>query len=151
MRELMFPRALGRNYHWLWSAATIANLGDGILLAAGPLLAASLTREPFAVAMAVFAQRLPWMLFGVLAVAIIDRLDRRTLVIVVDGLRVLVLGGLALAVALDAMVSRCCTWHSSWWAQPNPLRTTPATPWSRRWSAKVSSAWPMPGYSVPRW
>ncbi|WP_426998037.1 MFS transporter [Pseudarthrobacter sp. N5] len=103
LRGLDFPRALGRNYHWLWSAATVANLGDGILLAAGPLLAASMTREPFAVAMAVFAQRLPWMLFGVLAGAIVDRLDRRTLVMVADGLRVLVLGGLALAVALDAM------------------------------------------------
>ncbi len=95
------PARLGRDFRWIWGASTVSNLGDGIVLAAGPLLVASITREPFAVAMAAFLQQLPWLLFGVPAGAVIDRLDRRTLTIVVDLIRFSVLGLLAFAVALD--------------------------------------------------
>ena len=41
---------LGPEYRKLWTASTISNLGDGITLTAGPLLAASLTRDPVLVA-----------------------------------------------------------------------------------------------------
>ncbi|HSE09049.1 MAG TPA: MFS transporter [Nocardioidaceae bacterium] len=95
------PARLGRDFRWIWGASSVSNLGDGIVLAAGPLLVASITREPFAVAMAAFLQQLPWLLFGVPAGAVIDRLDRRILTIVVDLLRFSVLALLALAVALD--------------------------------------------------
>lgn len=94
------PARLGRDFRWIWGASTVSNLGDGIVLAAGPLLVASITREPFAVAMAAFLQQLPWLLFGVPAGAVIDRLDRRTLTIVVDLVRFAVIGLLGLAVAL---------------------------------------------------
>ena len=95
------PAHLGRDFRWIWGASTVSNLGDGIVLAAGPLLVASITREPFAVAMAAFLQQLPWLLFGVPAGAVIDRLDRRTLTIVVDLVRFAVIGLLGVAVALD--------------------------------------------------
>ena len=96
------PARLGRDFRWIWGASTVSNLGDGILVAAGPLLVASITREPFAVAAAVFVEQLPWLMFGVPAGAVIDRLDRRTLTLVVDLIRFLVLGLLAVAVAFDA-------------------------------------------------
>ena len=73
-----------------------------MLLAAGPLLVASITREPFAVAMAVFAQRIPWVVLGVVAGAVIDRVDRRRLLVAVNVLRAGVVGLLAAAIALDA-------------------------------------------------
>lgn len=95
------PARLGRDFRWIWGASTVSNLGDGIVLAAGPLLVASITREPLAVAMAAFLQQVPWLIFGVPAGAIIDRVDRRILVVVVDVLRFLVIGLLALAVATD--------------------------------------------------
>jgi MFS family permease len=95
------PSRLGRDFRWIWGASTISNLGDGIVLAAGPLLVASISREPLAVAMAAFLQQLPWLLFGVPAGALIDRFDRRTLTIVVDLIRFVVLGVLAAAVAFD--------------------------------------------------
>jgi MFS family permease len=94
----LLPDALGRDFRWLFGAATSTNLGDGILLAAGPLLVASLTRDPFAVSMAVFAQRVPWLFFGLLAGAVVDRVDRRLLVMTADVLRAAVVGALALAV-----------------------------------------------------
>lgn len=92
--ERLLPSALGRNFRWLFAAATATNLGDGVLLAAGPLLVASLTRDPFAISMAVFAQRLPWLLFGLIAGGVVDRVDRRKLVIVADAARAVVLAGL---------------------------------------------------------
>ncbi len=53
----------------------------GITLAAGPLLVASQTRNPLAVAMAAFLQRLPWLLLGLYAGVLADRLDRRAIVL----------------------------------------------------------------------
>ena len=90
---------LGSDFRWLWAQSTITNLGDGMLLAAGPLLVTTITREPFAVAMAVFLQQLPWVLFGMPAGAIIDRVDRRRLTILVNALRSIVLLALAATVA----------------------------------------------------
>ena len=90
---------LGPDFRWLWAQSTITNLGDGMLLAAGPLLVTTMTREPFAVAMAVFLQQLPWVLFGMPAGAIIDRVDRRRLTILVNALRSIVLLALAATVA----------------------------------------------------
>ena len=70
-----------------------SNIGDGIALAAGPLLVASLTNNAVLVAMAALLQRLPWLIFGLYAGAVADRVDRRLLVMVADGARVLVAGG----------------------------------------------------------
>ena len=97
--ERLVPARLGKDYRYLWLGSTSSNLADGILLSAGPLLVASVTREPVAVAMAVFVQRLPWLLFGVLAGALIDRVDRRRLLVVTDIARAAALVALALSVA----------------------------------------------------
>ena len=99
MIELLLPARLGRNFRWLFASSSVSNLADGIMLAAGPLLVASITRDPFAVAMAVFLQQVPWLLFGVAAGALIDRLDRRLLTVTVDLCRAIVLGLLATTVA----------------------------------------------------
>jgi len=103
LSEAVAPHRLGRAFRWLWASSIAGNLADGLLLAAAPLLVASLTSDPFAVAMAVFLQRLPWLLFGVLAGALVDRLDRRLISVVVDVARGLVVAGLAVAVAFDAL------------------------------------------------
>lgn len=91
MLERFLPAALGHNFRWLFAASTASNLGDGVLLTAGPLLVASLTRDPLAVSMAVFAQRLPWLLFGLIAGSVVDRVDRRKLVMGADAARAVVL------------------------------------------------------------
>lgn len=72
------------------SASWTSNIGDGIALAAGPLLVASQTRSPTLVAMAALLQRLPWLLFGLWAGAVADRLDRKRIIVVANVLRVLV-------------------------------------------------------------
>ena len=44
----------------------VNNIGDGVAIAAGPLLVASLTRDPFLVSLALLSEYLPILLFGVL-------------------------------------------------------------------------------------
>jgi hypothetical protein len=72
--EALVPARLGRSFPWLLGSAIVNNAGDGIALAAGPLLVASQTRDPFLVSMALLSEYLPVLLFGVLggAIASID-------------------------------------------------------------------------------
>ncbi|GAA0932477.1 MFS transporter [Pseudonocardia zijingensis] len=83
----------------LWAASAASNAGDGVALAAGPLLLASLTSDPALIAGAVFVQQLPWLLFALPAGVYVDRLDRRRLVVLVNLVRATIIGGLAGAVA----------------------------------------------------
>lgn len=97
------PSALPVPFRWLWAGAATSNLGDGMLLAAGPLLVTTITRDPLAVALAPFAQQIPWVLFGLLAGAVVDRVDRRRLMILVNLLRMLVIFGLAAIIFSGAL------------------------------------------------
>lgn len=92
--ESIAPRRLGADYRWLLASATVNNIGDGVAVAAGPLLVASQTSDPFLVSMALLAQMLPALLFGILGGAIADRFERRRLVIGVNLVRSGVLLGL---------------------------------------------------------
>jgi len=82
--EAVAPSRLGRSFRWLLAATVVNNIGDGIVLAAGPLLVASQTSDPFLVSLAVLSEYLPVLLFGVLGGAAADRFDRRLMVVVVD-------------------------------------------------------------------
>lgn len=93
--EPIAPARLGRSFRWLLASAIFSNLGDGIALAAGPLLVASQTSDPFLVAMAYFVQVAPPLIFGLWAGAAADRLNRRTIAIVLNVARAVVLGFLA--------------------------------------------------------
>lgn len=90
--ETVVPARLGTNFRWLLGATLINNVGDGVALAAGPLLVASLTRDPFLVSMAVLSHWLPVLLFGIFGGVAADRFDRRRMVIVVNLVRAGVLG-----------------------------------------------------------
>ncbi len=50
-------------------------------------------------------QRLPWLLFGLLAGAIVDRVDRRLLSAAVDAARAVVVGALVVTIATDAVTA----------------------------------------------
>jgi len=101
MIELVAPRRMGPSFRWLLGSSWVSNLGDGIVLAAGPLLVASQTRSPILVAMAVMLQRLPWLLLGLYAGAIADRVDRCRLVIAADLARAGVVAVLCLTIVTD--------------------------------------------------
>src|SRR3954454_601880 len=101
--EAFVPARLGTGFRWLIASSWSSNLGDGFAIAAGPLLIASQTRSPFLVALGTLLQRLPWLLFGLFAGAIADRLDRRLIVVSVDLLRGGVLALLSLSIATGAV------------------------------------------------
>lgn len=87
-------------FNKLWSAAAISNLGDGVMGVAFPLLVASITRDPLLVAGATVANRIPWFVFALVSGALVDRMDRRRVMVVTDLFRavlVAVLGVLVLA------------------------------------------------------
>jgi MFS family permease len=89
--EFIAPSRLGRSFRWLLASSWVTNLGEGITLAAGPLLVASQTHNPLAVAMAALLQRLPWLLFGLYAGVVADRLNRRAIAIVTGLVRAAIL------------------------------------------------------------
>ncbi len=91
----------GSGFARLWGASAVSNVGDGVYATALPLLAATLTRDPLLVSVVSFAEWLPWLLFGLLAGALLDRWDRRRVMWMVDAARFAVVGGLAVAVLLD--------------------------------------------------
>jgi predicted MFS family arabinose efflux permease len=97
--EILAPRRFGAGFRWLLASSWVSNLGDGIALAAGPLLVASLTHDAVLVALAALLQWLPPLVFGLYAGALSDRLDRRLIVVTVDLLRAVVLVLLTVAVA----------------------------------------------------
>jgi MFS family permease len=89
--EFIAPSRLGRSFRWLLASSWVTNLGEGITLAAGPLLVASQTHNPLAVAMAALLQRLPWLLFGLYAGVVADRLNRRAIAMATGLVRVAIL------------------------------------------------------------
>jgi len=92
---------MGISFRWLIGSSWVSNLGDGIGLAAGPLLIASQTRDPLLVALGALLGRLPWLLFGLYAGVLADRLDRRLMVVVVDLMRAAVLAVLTVVIVSD--------------------------------------------------
>jgi MFS family permease len=73
------PARLGRDYWRLWWANAISSTGDGAFVAALPLLAVTITRDPRLVSVVTAATYLPWLLLSLPAGAVVDRYDRATL------------------------------------------------------------------------
>jgi MFS family permease len=93
------PRRLGTPFRLLFTASTGSNLGDGVLLAAVPLLARRLSHDPLAVSSVTVAATLPWLLFGLAAGAIVDRTERRRAMVRTDIVRCIGLALFALVVS----------------------------------------------------
>ena len=103
--DLLAPARLGGPFRWLLASSWTTNLGDGVAVAAGPLLVASLTDDPFLISLAALLRWAPPLLFGLYAGVVSDRHDRRRIVMLADGSRAVVLAVLVVALAagrLDA-------------------------------------------------
>jgi MFS family permease len=81
-----------------WLSGFLADFGDGVRLAAFPLLAAGFTRSPTAVAAVTAVQGLPWLVLGAGLGVLVDRTDRRRLMVGVDLARAAIIAGLAAAI-----------------------------------------------------
>jgi MFS family permease len=97
--ELVVPQRLGRSFRWLLGSSWTSHLGDGIAIAAGPLLVASLTSNAFLISVAALLRWAPPLVFGLFAGVLSDRLDRRRVVMAADGIRFVVLAVLCALMA----------------------------------------------------
>ena len=88
-------------YHRLFGASSVSSLSDGVSQLAFPWLASLLTRDPFLIGAVAAAHRLPWLLLTVPVGILTDRVQRISLMVRADSLRVLAsLGIVALILAL---------------------------------------------------
>ena len=90
--------SLGRNYHRVYTASLISNLGDGVAQIGYPWLASAVTRNPLLIAAVGVAQRLPWLVFTLPAGVITDRVDRRKVIVLMDACRAVITLLVAIAV-----------------------------------------------------
>lgn len=98
LTDVAVPPRLGRSFRWLLSSTLVNNAGDGVVVAAGPLLVASQTRDPFLVSLALLMEYLPTLLFSVFTGVIADRVERRRMVSIANLLRALILGVLVFTI-----------------------------------------------------
>lgn len=99
------PR-LPRDFGKLWTAAAFSNLADGVGRTAVPLIATTLTRDPLAIAAIGALAFLPWLVFGVPAGMIVDRLDRRWVMAIANALR----GATAVVLAVLTVTGTLTIW-----------------------------------------
>ncbi|NDH27794.1 MAG: hypothetical protein EBX81_00500 [bacterium] len=146
----------------LWAAETISHLGSSFSGLAMPIVAIELlSAGPMEIALINLADFLPFLLFGLLIGALVDRLPRRGILIVGDLGRALLLLTIPIAFALDVLDSaaggrRLSPWHAYRLLRrrvsvvsplPHPERG------SRRWQfeAGVQSLCRRPPRAEPRW
>lgn len=98
---------LGPAFNALLAGSLISNTGDGIRLAALPLLATQLTTSPVLVSAVTAAQFLPWVSVAPSGGALVDRHDRRRMILATQTWRGLVMLVLALLVATNVVA----IWH----------------------------------------
>jgi MFS family permease len=87
----------------LLSASGLSNVADGVLMVALPLVAIQLTRSPVAIAGLSVIATLPWLVFSLVAGALVDRSDRRRVLVASNLGRGVVAIGLVAAVVFDGM------------------------------------------------
>lgn len=80
------------------AASGLTNLADGVAVVAWAWVASLLTRDPVFVALVPVLLRLPWFLLALPAGVVTDRVDRRWLIVSMDGLRGLAFVGAAFAI-----------------------------------------------------
>lgn len=92
-------KSLGPAFNRMWGASLLTNLADGVLIAAAPLLAVTLTKSPVLISLLSALVMLPWLLFAIPIGAIVDRVDRRFLLAGSNAVRFVIAALIALAIS----------------------------------------------------
>src|SRR5579859_7558367 len=98
---------LSLDFWKFWSGQVISVLGTSFTQFAIPLLIFRLTHSAINLALAMAASMLPYVFFGLIIGAWVDRLDRKRLMIVVDFGMAIVVGSIPLMAAIGHL--------SVWW------------------------------------
>jgi predicted MFS family arabinose efflux permease len=90
-----------RDFNLLWVGQAVSSLGSQMSAVALPLLVLALTGSAADAGLAGFGQMLPLPLFGLAAGVLIDRWDRRRIMVAADSIRFVATGSLPAALWLD--------------------------------------------------
>lgn len=96
-------KSLGSTFNRLWSASIASNFADGLLKTAAPLLAATLTQDPFLISMMAALVMLPWLFFAMPVGVLVDRVDRRLALAAANSSRFLIAAAVAVGVATESI------------------------------------------------
>ncbi|GAA3772740.1 MFS transporter [Streptomyces phyllanthi] len=93
----------GRNTAVLVVFTAVTNLADGVMKIALPLVATSLTKSPALISGVMLTLSLPWLLTALHVGVLVDRVDRRKLVWLANGIQVVVVGALLVLAVSDML------------------------------------------------
>jgi MFS family permease len=85
----------------LWTGQVVSTVGTRASSVAFPLLVLALTGSPSQAGLVAFAQTLPFPVLFLVAGVVVDRVDRKRLLLIADGARAVAFASLAVALALD--------------------------------------------------
>ncbi|KOX19891.1 hypothetical protein ADK67_31975 [Saccharothrix sp. NRRL B-16348] len=95
-----------RDFRLLWSGQTTSTFGNAVSTAVFPMIAvAELGAGTFAVTLIEAAIWLPWLLIGLPAGVLVDRLRNRAVMLWCDVVGVVALGLVAAAIAFDVLTT----------------------------------------------
>ena len=97
------PLWKNRDYLLLWIGQAISVLGSQVSQLAFPLLVLALTGSPAQAGFVAAARSVPWLLFVLPAGALVDRWERKVVMIVCGASSALALGSIAVAYAFGAL------------------------------------------------
>ncbi|MFV2104776.1 MFS transporter [Micromonospora sp. LOL_024] len=97
------PTASSRNTAVLVLFTAMTNLADGVTKVILPLMATRLTDSPAQISAVALTLTLPWLLVALHVGVLVDRFDRRRLLWAAELVRLAAIGGLFVAVAVDAI------------------------------------------------
>jgi Na+/melibiose symporter-like transporter len=97
------PLWRNRDFLLLWSGQTISTLGTRVTSLAYPLLVLAVTGSPAQAGLVGFAQTLPFLVWYLPAGALVDRWDRKRIMLVADAGRALALGSVVVALMADRL------------------------------------------------
>lgn len=89
-----------RDYNLLWAGQMVSSVGTQASTLAFPLLLLALTGSPAQAGLASALRALPYVVFSLPAGALVDRWDRKRVMLVCDALRAVALGSIPVALAL---------------------------------------------------
>src|SRR4051794_18272105 len=92
-----------RDFTLLWSGQALSVLGTRISTIAVPLIVLTMTGSPQRAGVAGFVSTLPYLLFYLPAGALLDRCDRRPVMLWCEAVRVVALGSIPVAFWADRL------------------------------------------------
>ena len=94
-------------YRWLWGYLVVASIGNGVRMLATGWLVLDMTNSPFWVGLAAGLQGLGVSLFGVFGGVLVDRFDKRWLLVLVE----VATGVVTLLICVLVVMDQIALWH----------------------------------------